>query len=315
MPNRILHERICTSETLAGLEPAEEVFFYRLLVQCDDYGRFDGRPMVIRARCYALQLDRVTDADVAGWLDAIERAGLIRRYAVDGRVYLCVQTWERYQQTRAKHSKYPPPPASDSNGNHLLADASNGAHMSPYPVAYPEAIAISGSDSEGAKSAAVAAPTRQAVPKKPTGPHLGPLVDAFGAVGLATPSFERGEGKAAQSLLARYPPEEIAACWQDYASGEYGNDYSKREVSFAFLAGGQRVANWQRWKALPATARAPNGHYRPGRAPGAKQESSTAELIVDSRRNNIAVDSDEELADRPELLAEVKRLEASGWRR
>ena len=35
MPNRILKDSICTSETIEGLTDAEEVFFYRLLVQCD----------------------------------------------------------------------------------------------------------------------------------------------------------------------------------------------------------------------------------------------------------------------------------------
>lgn len=109
MPNRILHERICVSETVAELSAEEERFFYRLIVQCDDYGRFDGRASVIRARCFALQLDRVSDDDVAGWLARLEEVGLVVTYVVDGRVYLRVTTWERYQQTRAKRSKFPAP--------------------------------------------------------------------------------------------------------------------------------------------------------------------------------------------------------------
>lgn len=43
MPNRMIKESICTSETLAQLTPEEERLFYRLLVNADDFGRFDGR--------------------------------------------------------------------------------------------------------------------------------------------------------------------------------------------------------------------------------------------------------------------------------
>ena len=43
MPNRILKESIRTSDTIGELSWFEEVLFYRLIVSCDDYGRFDGR--------------------------------------------------------------------------------------------------------------------------------------------------------------------------------------------------------------------------------------------------------------------------------
>ena len=39
MPNRILKDSICTSPNIDTLSREAEVFFYRLLVQCDDHGR------------------------------------------------------------------------------------------------------------------------------------------------------------------------------------------------------------------------------------------------------------------------------------
>ena len=102
------------------LSAIEERFFYRLLVQCDDYGRFDARPPVIRARCFPLQLDVVSDGDVAGWLLRLVEVGLVSMYRVDGRSCLQVTTWQRYQQTRAQTSKFPDPPAT------VPAIASNG---------------------------------------------------------------------------------------------------------------------------------------------------------------------------------------------
>ena len=42
MPNRIIKESICTSCEIDSLTPEQEVFFYRLIVNCDDYGRMDA---------------------------------------------------------------------------------------------------------------------------------------------------------------------------------------------------------------------------------------------------------------------------------
>ena len=128
MPNRTLKDSICTSETIAALDWPAEVFWYRLIVQCDDFGRFDARPAILRARCYPLALDRVSVDDVDGWLQQLADAGLIVLYSADGKPYLQVATWDKHQQKRAKFSKYPAPP---SNCYQLIADDSNGSQMSP----------------------------------------------------------------------------------------------------------------------------------------------------------------------------------------
>lgn len=44
MGNRILKESICTSENIDALSYFQEVFFYRMIVKCDDFGRVDARP-------------------------------------------------------------------------------------------------------------------------------------------------------------------------------------------------------------------------------------------------------------------------------
>ena len=55
MPNRIIKESVCTSDSVDGLSWFEEVFFYRLIVNCDDYGRFDARPAVLKSRLFPLK--------------------------------------------------------------------------------------------------------------------------------------------------------------------------------------------------------------------------------------------------------------------
>lgn len=49
MPNRIIKESICTSDTLASLSAEAERLFYRLMVQCDDFGLMLANPNVIRS--------------------------------------------------------------------------------------------------------------------------------------------------------------------------------------------------------------------------------------------------------------------------
>lgn len=110
MPNRILKESITTSDTINELTPEEEVFFYRLLVVCDDYGRMDARPSILRAKCYPLRLDSVSEDDIKSWLNKLVKVGLIKLYiGSDNKQYLQVVTWDKHQQVRAKRSKYPEP--------------------------------------------------------------------------------------------------------------------------------------------------------------------------------------------------------------
>lgn len=113
MPNRILREGILTSERIALLNWAEETFYRRLMSVVDDFGRYYANPMLLRAACYPLQLDRVSDADIGKWLLATEKAALVSVYpALDGKRYL--QLLDFRQQVRAKESKFPQPPGDDA---------------------------------------------------------------------------------------------------------------------------------------------------------------------------------------------------------
>ena len=51
MPNRILKDSICTSPNIDRVDRDAEVFFYRLIVRCDDFGRMDARLPILRAKC------------------------------------------------------------------------------------------------------------------------------------------------------------------------------------------------------------------------------------------------------------------------
>lgn len=131
MPNRILKESICSSESLDKLTSNEEIFFYRLLVNCDDFGRFDARTAILKSRCFPLRSTperTIPDSDIKLWLAALERENLAYVYCVDGKSYIQVTTWGKHQQLRAQKSKYPEPLLSpDSTRNQVIADDSKNS--------------------------------------------------------------------------------------------------------------------------------------------------------------------------------------------
>lgn len=107
MPNRILRDSICVSDTVDSLSWFEEVFFYRLIVNCDDYGRTDARTPILKANLFPLK--NITVSDIEKTLSKLSAAGLVYRYKVNDRPYLQLVTWEKYQQVRNKKSKFPAP--------------------------------------------------------------------------------------------------------------------------------------------------------------------------------------------------------------
>ncbi len=108
MPNRIIKESICTSDDIAGLTWFEEVVFYRLMVTCDDYGRYDGRISILKSRMFPLN-PNVTEKSLENAINKLSTCGLVMLYKYDSKPYLQLTAWQKHQQIRNKKSKYPAP--------------------------------------------------------------------------------------------------------------------------------------------------------------------------------------------------------------
>ena len=124
MPNRILKESVCCSENIDSLTWFQEAFFYRLIVNCDDYGRMDARPKVLASKLFPLKdirINQIVDA-----LHALSSAELVVLYEKDGHPFLQMKTWDRHQTIRAKKSKFPAP---DDDCKQLNADEINCKQM------------------------------------------------------------------------------------------------------------------------------------------------------------------------------------------
>ena len=118
MPNRIIKESICTSEEIDALSLFEEVFFYRLMVNCDDYGCMDARPRILCARLFPLK--KISEETAVSALNKLNVLNLIDLYEVHNRPYLHMVSWEDHQQIRAHKHKYPF--VDDENARVITAD-------------------------------------------------------------------------------------------------------------------------------------------------------------------------------------------------
>lgn len=122
MPTRILRDGILTSERVAKLGWGDEVFYRRLMSVADDHGRFYALPALLRAACYPLHLDKVSDADIGKWLTACVNAALVSVYpASDGKRYLQIHDFGQRVQSK---SKFPDP--SESRAEVPLRLMANG---------------------------------------------------------------------------------------------------------------------------------------------------------------------------------------------
>lgn len=108
MPNRIIKESVCTSEDIDKMSWFEECFYTRLWTACDDYGRMDARPAILKSRLFPLK-DRLSLKDVNDALYKLADIGCVRLYECDSKPYLYLPAWEVHQSIRAKKSKYPSP--------------------------------------------------------------------------------------------------------------------------------------------------------------------------------------------------------------
>lgn len=121
LPNRIIREGINDSLRINALPLLAELFYRKLQLLVDDYGRYEAEPILLRAKLYGLRSE-VTVADVSEHLLALSSGDqpLVILYDVLGKKFLEIQQFG--QRTRTE--KYPSPALAD-NCEHLRARASN----------------------------------------------------------------------------------------------------------------------------------------------------------------------------------------------
>lgn len=104
MPTRYLKPGICDSDSIDKCSPLAETLFYRLLVNVDDFGRLDCRPVLVKSKCFPLK-EELTSKDIETLLAELVRNGLVIVYQQGERTFLQMQKWDN--QPRSKESKCP----------------------------------------------------------------------------------------------------------------------------------------------------------------------------------------------------------------
>lgn len=158
---RLMLPTVCTSVPVSGCGIEAQLLFDRLIVQADDQGRLQGESRVIAALCMPL-VRQATETRVGRWLDELAGAGLIQRYASDGRMLIQLAGWWDNQGSprRAYPSRYPapegwtdrirldgdPPPEPPQSADNSAAErgqdgGSRGRGTVPSPPAAPHSVA------------------------------------------------------------------------------------------------------------------------------------------------------------------------------
>lgn len=157
MPNRILKESICTSDDINQLTAFEETVFYRLMVNCDDYGRMDARISLLKSRLFPIK--DVREDQVQKAINALSLLGMVSVYTVDHKPYLQLTGWDRHQTIRAKRSKFPSP---DNNAMQVNAHENICKHMQAnVPVIQSESVSESQSEVESEARAPATTTTQE----------------------------------------------------------------------------------------------------------------------------------------------------------
>ena len=281
---RMIDPSIWADEGMAALSPRQQVLYIGLFSNADDEGRLKGSAAAIRLLLPAVYVDATVDEVGVDLGAVLHQMRQLVAYGHEGRAYLAFRNYAAWQKIAHPSPSVLPAPPEDTapyppepNGHRALAEDSANAHEPSRNAHEPSRRArasraraeiklveeklveekIRGGGVRGGDASQAAAAAAPPVPRllKHHAPDVGPLVDAFAAVGLSPPKMLGGEGPAAQHLLgAGYSPEQLAACWQDIASGDYGDAYMQRKLSFGLLSRDNCVGNWQRWKAQPSRA-------------------------------------------------------------
>ncbi len=99
MPSRILREQFITSGSVASLPPETQLRFPRYLLVADDWGGFQWQAVVLWARLFPHLMEYVSIDDVAGDLEAMVKAGILRSWEdAEGRRWASFPGWFRHNR-------------------------------------------------------------------------------------------------------------------------------------------------------------------------------------------------------------------------
>jgi hypothetical protein len=153
---RTIKPEAFSSMSAKRLSMGARVLFPALWTMADDAGRLIGSVRKIAGEAFPFD-DDVTEAQVAGWLEELERAGsMVRRYVVAGVAYYCIPSFLDHQRiSHPTPSRLPPPPDAPESPEPLAKSSGE----TPEPLRMDLGRELKGRE-QGGGSGAVAPPPR-----------------------------------------------------------------------------------------------------------------------------------------------------------
>ncbi len=125
------------------LSAEAERHWYRLLLLADDHGCLEATPAIVRGKCYALQLDKVSDSDIAIWQNDLGTAKILGYWIYEMRIYGVFLTFDKHNtrysvteegKTTRHRRKTPKPPDAKELCQSLPVLATT---LCPLPITNP----------------------------------------------------------------------------------------------------------------------------------------------------------------------------------
>lgn len=127
---RSIHPDACKSEKLAAAGAEAERCYWRLQTHCDDEGRCEDHPRLIWAALFPLCEDE-SPKTVDGHLERLAEVGLIVRYEVDGKRFLEVTQFGRFQHPQRPKASTIPAPSATTRVHVAEGSRTAQVHVSP----------------------------------------------------------------------------------------------------------------------------------------------------------------------------------------
>lgn len=120
-------------QELTRLPRDVRMLYVALWNQCDEEGRMQGDPRLVKSWCFPLD-DDVTADVIDGWLTQLEAMGKVIRYTSDGSVFLWLPKLGEHQKLDPRlRSRLPRPPAGtliDTDSTEIHTDQSGRTGVS-----------------------------------------------------------------------------------------------------------------------------------------------------------------------------------------
>ena len=108
MANRVLRDSLLTNRKLEKLDWFQQTLFIRLILACDDFGRYYAAPDILRGRLFSVS-PRSPRSWWPGPWPAWRRWDFWSPIRSGGELYCQLPGWDEHQVCRTRRARFPEP--------------------------------------------------------------------------------------------------------------------------------------------------------------------------------------------------------------